>query len=41
MKNKWFCSLSCAALAAGMMILPVHAQDAETVTEAVAETAVD
>ena len=39
MKNKWFYSLICAALAAGMMIMPVCAEDAEAVTEDVTETA--
>lgn len=40
MKNKWYYSVVCAALAAGMMIMPAcaeNAEDAEAVTESAAD----
>ena len=37
MKNKWYFSLICSVLAAGMMIMPAGAEETEAVTESAAE----
>ena len=37
MKNKFYFSLICSVLAAGMMVMPVCAQETEAVTESAAE----
>ena len=39
MKNKWYFSLICSVLAAGMMIMPAGAEETEAVTESAAEEA--